>query len=321
MKITKISNDFTPLRQGILFGIETETEEPTDLVVEIINSTSGEVVATQLLRSVIEAQVNIAPYIQQFSERTPSQQWRSTIQDAPIATHHIRIGNTLSESIKTSFNTGVVTLPSLVSTMPSSRRISRDERDELLLMVGAGKRLLVEIVTSTNDGDNLRHTTETGVAVVSFNPSMYDADSTYADIKISCDDELIGTLHYDIVPYLNGSLRLAWFSECGSIERYTLPAVVSTKRQATKQTIRTLEGRRVVRSSTEHRISATSRYEPRAIAEALAYIASSPKVWLEEEEGLSEVVVTTSTIDNNLFNEPDCVNLELLVWRREEVLC
>ena len=36
MKIEKISENFTPLHEGILFGIDTECEEPTDIEVKII---------------------------------------------------------------------------------------------------------------------------------------------------------------------------------------------------------------------------------------------------------------------------------------------
>ena len=45
MQITKLSNDFTPLCEGVFFAIESD--EPQDLVVEICDADRNEVIATQ----------------------------------------------------------------------------------------------------------------------------------------------------------------------------------------------------------------------------------------------------------------------------------
>ena len=63
MKITKLSDNFTPIHKGIYFGIETEESAPTNLEVEIIDSSTSEIVATQQLREVTSATINIAPYL------------------------------------------------------------------------------------------------------------------------------------------------------------------------------------------------------------------------------------------------------------------
>ena len=63
MIITKLSDDLTPLHKGIFFGIETESDTPSDLLVEVVNIQSGAVVAEQQLHNVTSADVNIAPYI------------------------------------------------------------------------------------------------------------------------------------------------------------------------------------------------------------------------------------------------------------------
>lgn len=320
MKLTKISNDFTPLHQGLFYSIDTETEEPTDLVIEIVNSASGEVVATQQLRSITQAEVNIAPYIALPTNRTPSLQEGLTIEDVPTYAHHIRIRDMVSESITTCLNTEIIALPSLISAMPLTRRISHHERDELLLMVGAGKSIVVEIATDTNDSSTIYHTSATGCSLLSLSPRDFDTDSRTIEVTISCEEEELGTLHYNIVPSFKENIRLAWISACGSIERYTFPAVTSSKRKTERQILRTAEGWSAA-GGTEYSISLASRYEPKATAAALAEIASSPKVWIEGDNALTEVAVIPSTVEQNIFNEPDCVNLDLLVWRREEAVC
>ncbi|MBR4969955.1 MAG: hypothetical protein IKY57_07350 [Alistipes sp.] len=321
MKITKISNDFTPLHKGILFGIDTETEEPTDLLVEIIEGVEERVLARQHLRSVTKSQVNIAPYIERTAERTPSQLHNLAIVNIPTTTHRIRIGEVVSEGITTSINSDIVTLPSIVSTMPNSRRIARNERDELLIIANKGSHISITMTTGTNDGTTILHYATTGVALLSISPTDLGVDSGSMDVTVSCNDSRLGVVHYEIVPSFGKGVRLAWISERGSIERYTFPAVISSQYLADKHSIRTAEGGRVVSSTTRHIISTASRYEPHATAEALAYIASSPRVWIEDENGCTEVEVLSSTTNKNLFNEPDCVNIELLVWSREEVVC
>lgn len=321
MKITKISNDFTPLHKGILFGIDTETEEPTDLLVEIIEGTDDKVLARQRLRGVTKSQINIAPYIERAKEHTPSQIRSSNVFNIPTTTHRIRIGNVVSESITTSFNTDIVTLPSIVSTMPYSRRIARNEIDELLIMANAGDSISVAITTSTNDGFNFRLNATTGAVLLSIYPADFDADSCNMKVVVSCNGQSIGAIHYDIVPSFANSTRLAWISERGSIERYTFPVVVASQYLADKRSIRTTKGNQVVSSTTQHTISVSSRYEPHATAEALTYLTSSPRVWIEDESGCTEVEVLSSTTGKNLFNEPDCVSLDLLVWSRKEDVC
>jgi hypothetical protein len=112
---------------------------------------------------------------------------------------------------------------------------------------------------------------------------------------------------------------LAWLSDLGSIERYTFPVIAKVERKSEKRVISTLENSRVVASETELLVSLYSRYEPQKTVEALAQIASSTKVWVEQNGEFSEVKVLTSTLKYNLFDEPSCVEITLSMWRREEV--
>lgn len=321
MKITKISGDYTPIRQGILFGISTESEVPTDLVVEIVNSTNEKVVATQFLHSVTEAQVNIAPYIEPTSSHIPSQCKCISIADTPLISHHIRIGDVVSEPVLTWLNTEAIVLPSLISSMPQTRRISREECDEIALMVGGGKNISVAISSDLDEYVDIQHYTTTGCAILSISPMDFDEKCRCIDVVIRCNDQQIGNLHYNIVPALNGSVRVAWISEYGSIERYSFPAAISSKHLSKRQIIRTTEGWHAANGSTEYSMSLCSHYEPRATIEALAQIVSSPKVWIENEKGCDEVAVTSSVVEQSIFNGPNCICLDMVVWHRKEAVC
>ena len=50
MRLIKLSEDFTPRHEGLLYGIDVESEQPRDVTIEVVDMASSEVVATQRLR-------------------------------------------------------------------------------------------------------------------------------------------------------------------------------------------------------------------------------------------------------------------------------
>ena len=321
MKLTKISDDFTPLHHGILFGIDTESDEPADIVVEIVESESGEVVATQRLRKVCQAEVNIAPYIERTKGRTPHTSHTSTFSEATTAKHHIRIGEAQSEAVITSVNLEPATTPSLLTTMPLARKIAYGEQDELLLAVGAGSQISAHITTNNEESLSLEYTSTSGMVIFTLATKDFDLWADRIEVELECNGKSLGTLRYTITPTYKGSTRLAWISEVGSIERYSFPAITSTSRKAERTLINAIASREVIRSRTELFLTLQSHYEPKATIASLSRIISSPKVWIERQNGAQEVAVTTSSLDTNLFNEPSAVTLTLSVESREEVVC
>ena len=303
MKLTKISKDFTPLDVGIIFGIDTESDTPNNLQVEIVESLSGEVVATQQLRQVCQAELNIAPYIERFAERTPSQRPYTTFTDAPTATHHIRIGDATSHSTTTSVNRVQVATPALVSAMPHLRTIPQGGHDEVMILADEGALISANITTDKGEELSLDYTSPTGAVLLTLATADFALECRTIEVALSCDGSQIGQLRYNIAPNRKSAVRLAWISEQGTIERYTFPALTSATHKAD-----------------EHTVTLQSHYEPRATIDALAQIVAAPKVWIERNSSYREVEVATSTIDYNLFGEPDSIAIALSVKRGEEVL-
>lgn len=317
MRLRKISPDFTPLHQGLFFGIESETEEPTDIVVEIIDATTDEVIAMQQLRSVVSAEINVAPYIERFAEYAPSHT-STMFKDAPTRACAIRVEDRVSETLLISTNKSLCTAPAVVTTMAEHRHIAFGERDELLLLVEAGDRLVASISTNTGDNMVMDYTTATGAVVLTIATDDCDSEAHYFDVKILRNNTPFASLCYTVRAHHKRECRLAWISEAGSIERYTFPIVAKRKLKGNKLHIGAGDNRRMVRSMLESNITLISRYEPSATVEALAQIIASPKVWIEQSEGSREVMVLTSTIESDLFGEPTCIALDISEWSREE---
>ena len=67
-------------------------------------------------------------------------------------------------------------------------------------------------------------------------------------------------------------------------------------------------------------VSVCSRFESSKTIEALAEIAASPKVWIENDEGCDLVEITTPEIEYNIFGEPSHIHFDICLWQREVAL-
>ena len=67
-------------------------------------------------------------------------------------------------------------------------------------------------------------------------------------------------------------------------------------------------------------ISLCSRFESSKTIETLAQIATSPKVWVEDNTGITLVEVTTPNIDYNIFGEPSHIHFDICLWQKEVAL-
>lgn len=319
MKVTKQSKDFTPLYRGIIFGFDTESDTPTNVVVEIIDDTTDEIVATQQLRGVIAGEVNIAPYIAFRPKYRPTTTNHTLFCEAPIAKYRIRVDDEVSAPISVSANNELPNaLPALVASMPRSRSISRTESDELLLVGEAGTTYTATIVADTGETLSLEYLSATGAAILCISTEDFESEINHLAVELYGNSVSLGSLHYTLRPRYNGSVRVAWLSCKGSIERYTFPVTAKMHYSSQKRVVEALENRRVASVATAYDLTLVSRYEPRETIQALSEIVCSKEVWMEVNGDWREVVVTSSELEYNLFGEPDNVRINICQWSREE---
>ena len=321
MKITKLSNNFAPIRKGIYFNIDTEGTTPTNLIVEIIDSSTSEVIATQQLREVISAKVNIAPYLTKFEEHQPMQNFCTSISSAPCARYNVRVDGVESEEITVSVNcVEIEEVPTIISTMPGTRRISRGESDEVLIISEEGRNIGIEITADTGEVLNLEHRTTSGANILTISTEDFGTNIRSFDVALYCEGEKFDSLHYTVAPTTKVATRLAWISDCGTIEQYTFPLSHTAKRSANKQIIATEGGVVATRCQSKQVISLSSRYEPRATIEAIAQITSATKVWVKQGEKWDLVESVTPHLEYNLFGEPSHLSLDVCLWQKEVML-
>ncbi len=319
MKITKLSNDFTPIRKGIYFNVETEGDTPTNIIVEIVDSLTSEVIATKLLRGVTSAKVNIAPYLSRFEERKPMQNLCTSISGAPYAEYKVRVDDIESEAVMVSVNNiEAENTPTIISAMPNTRRISYGESDEVLIISKEGRNICAEITADNGEQLNIEHHATTGANILTISTEDFGANTHSLDVVLRCDGEEFGSLHYQVTAPIKTSTRLAWLSDKGSIERYTFPVSYEVKHTVEKGAILTTDGVQTTHCRTKQNIALASRFEPTETIAALAGIASSTKVWWECNGELKSVEVTTRSIEQSLFGAPDSIRIEISTLNEEE---
>ena len=321
MKITKLSNNFTPLNQGVYFDIDTEDNTPTTLMVEIIDTSTAEVIATQQLREVTSAKVNIAPYLPRFEDYNPVQNCCTSLSEVPYAQYNIRVEDIESESVTVSVNKiEMGEVPIILTAMPLSRRITRGECDEVLVLTDCDCNISAKITSDTGEQLYIEHYSEMGATRLAISTADFGTDIQTLDIVLYCEGEMFGTLHYSVVPALKSATRLAWLSDKGSIEQYTFPISHKANRAVERRDIVTSEGVKTAHCRTRHNNSLASRFEPAATIAALAQIISATKVWVVDGVEARGVEVTSHTIEQDIFGTPESICIDISTLNEEEVV-
>lgn len=318
MKIEFIPKDYTPIEQGLLFGFTTESEEPSNVEVQIVDADTEQVVATQRLMQVVSGVVNIAPYVERFEEREPAlpSEALSAITEAERAHYKIRIGEVESGVVTISPIRREVVLPDLVTKMPLHRTLTHGDCDELLFVVAPETDIEVDIESDLGESLSLLKSNAEGAMRLVLATAEFDKKATRLSLSVKLNGAVWHQVEYDLVPSRKQALRMVWETSCGAFERYTFPVAYLLRSEVEKQRVgngRNLDTVSVLHSKS---VKVVSNYEPRSVVAALSDIIASPKVWYEGKEGLVRVDILTSATDCNLFGEPDCITLELRTTKR-----
>lgn len=318
MRINKLSDNLTPLDEGIIFGINTESDTPEEIVVEVIDADAEEVVAELRLYNTTSTTLNIAPYIARLSGYSPATTRHTTFDEAPVARYKIRIDDVESEEVVVSVNNDKIgSAPALITDFPTSRRLAKGESDEVLFAAEPGKGIVAKLTANTDETLHLEYLPTVGISRLIISLEDFDTDIDSLDVALYAEDEVFARLHYTVAPPLRTATRLAWLSECGAIEHYSFPVSHKVQHSTEKQSVMTSRGICSAHHKRRLTISLCSRFEPRATLKALAQIISSPKVWWMHN-GESELVeVTTTNVEYNLFGEPSFLHLDICLWQKE----
>ena len=109
---------------------------------------------------------------------------------------------------------------------------------------------------------------------------------------------------------VQGAVRLAWRSRCGSLEHYSFPIELTAGIEATRHEAYGPNGY-TARTSCEQRRKLRSALETREVLEALSELVYTPEVWIVEGERYTPVEVVS---DRAVFHHYDTMSyIEIII--------
>ena len=225
MKFTSLPKNGSSWYDQLLYGIDTELSEPTDVEISI-QSISGNVeYGTMRLYGVTTAMFNIAPYLLNSSNIKPY-----------ISKIGILNVSRPSLEVKVVAN-GVESEPRILSRTPFEEGVTRDfSLIDSVQQISLGEHIILTLYTPTSSLIDCTITTPDDIIKykstqrsnnkimdVVIPTASFNKNATMLDIELSTDSTPIKSLRYIIVKRDESARRLLWFNSIGGLECYTFP--------------------------------------------------------------------------------------------------
>ncbi len=278
--------NFSSMWEDLIFEY-TRTDE-TDLLIEIQDARTDELLGVKKLYSSKEISLNVAPIF--FSTMMPVPEYFSTLTFGSTTYGFPKIlltdGEFSSDALYFTYAKEQVSERDMLTTMPLSRILRPGECDLIYFVTPeqSAVRFIILGVNFENDvNEEIMSISSNGSdQVVILNIAADEFIKSYDIITVEADNsDQIYTVNYTLCEQIPNSYRVAWISQSGSIEQYTFPQVVSKSYLSSGATTKTL----------------LSSYGSQAEVEALAQIVSSPKVWHFEDGEFTEIEVLTTEVE------------------------
>lgn len=122
------------------------------------------------------------------------------------------------------------------------------------------------------------------------------AIAKYMLVKMQHDGNRFDFIEYDIRNNLSTARRIGWLNEYGAPELYTFPLRKSLLIEATRKHMESIWGREAAELESDNELKMISAYEPQKQLQELAKIVTSPKVWLQQNNGQQAVSLMTDRV-------------------------
>ena len=295
VEIVSRPEDFTPVRDGVVFVVESQKR--SDFVVKIYEVESGEEVGRKRLYSTKRAVVDIAPYVADMGGLFIPTKGLSELRavDAQQYMIEVEVDDQIvarSEAVWVSSNIvrDEVGINSIFQT-DSCRKIGYGDEDDIRINSGEEGLITVDVLADTGESFNYNIQSYSGLALFHLSTAMFDPSVRSIAVGVYFNGDFLQGIEYQIAQRSSDAVRLMWYSPAGTLEHYTFPIVHS----------------RIVEAKARRRFVGVNGYENTCTAverlkigtkrcsqgelQALSTLITAPKVWIEGEEDYEEVVV------------------------------
>ena len=313
MRFVYIPSQGASWRERLEYYFSTDTAQPIDVSVEIIDATSLEVIGSMRLYNVTKGRVNIAPYIASQVSLVPVRNnGKVSVYPSPSAIAVIvRINGVESESrlfFRSKFNPAV-------SEMLTEHRTSDEVEfgDVVRLTIHAKEALRLTVsyngVAGMSPYDYSVRTNGFPMEVTL--PTRDLKEGAEMVVTARYEDGTLQSVRYKVVPRGSSSCRLLWYNPNGGIETYTFCHRIRLGYGVDVRELVECDGKpsRLVDGRVEYRLCSGS--DSSANLERVARLLLSPVVYKERGVEFMEVTVDSREVAFDSKGQLHVVSLDI----------
>ena len=298
MEFVSIPEHGSSWREMLEYSFSTGSSQPQDLMVEILDAETVELIGTMRLYGVTEGRVNIAPYIQKrLSLTPPSSDDLVAIVPSPSAISVVvRVGGVLSEErifFRSAIGGDEV---SWLGSLPQNQEVERGDVVRLTLCPDQTVRLVVSYSGSINERPMDRDVAASGYPMELMIQTAHLKAGDSINVTLKPASGQTQSLRYVVLPRRASSRRLVWYNVAGGVEGYTFGHSLCLGYSVDVDDVVGCGGeqQRCVDGSVRYRLC--SGYESAAMAEHVAELLLSPVVFFEKDGVLRSVVLESREV-------------------------
>ena len=289
--------NFTPLESGIIYHITSDTYTP--LNISIVKSITGEVIGKKVIGQTTDVKVDIAPYLVGHIVREPKLNNAIVLTPLAAESFHIEVTTAtetlVSDTVTVSCNQTPLADTVIQSVFDTNRIICHGEQDDILLLITETANVEARFFTSTSQRRSTFLRTEPGLVNLHIDTSMLDPEATYFTVDIIINGQGVETLYYNFVLRHSKSMRLMWLTAAGAIEHHTFATTLNCEQRAERKVVNLSQsGVHSIKVLSSTRLTLHSAALSSEMADAVASIIRSPRVWIEEPTPVAVDVLTQS---------------------------
>lgn len=295
MKFISIPKNGSSWRGRLPYSFSTESDEPQDVTVEILNHTTGSLLGTMRLYGVVGGEVDIAPYVRPHVTMEPYETTKpAELMVSPSAISvEVRIGDVVSGArvfFRSEFNYNIV---GFLSSKPGSQPMLNGETIRLTLF--AISKLEASVTILGDEEFTIKCEAQTyGMPMEFVVPAPSVKDAVGVNITLRCDGKRSLVYTYNFVPRTNSAQRLVWYSANGGVESYLFCHAMHLNYSVSKSEDG-ICGAGSVDGRVRYRLC--SGYELQSEMDRISQLLLSPKLYREVDGVCREVELESRDIE------------------------
>lgn len=284
MKFTQLPKDGASWQETLRYQFSTENTEPENLVVEIIDETLQQTIATVNLYATTKGDIDIAPYLRDRLKLTPATSTRAIIlSKSPSAITVSVVVNGVKSDVRHFFR-AAHDYNSI--GMLSYHTVTRDIRrgDTIRLTLFAKSKIMVTINhdNSVTTPPSLLTLSTKGMPAEMVIPTEQLRTTNRLEITLQYDDSKTEVVTYLIEAANSSSKRIVWYNPMGGVEYYTFSHSLRLGYSIQAEEIVGVAGERVKHVDGKQRYRVCTGYDTSKEIARVVELLLSPMVFSEQ---------------------------------------